>query len=831
MGIELFFSNQLEELADKYAAMVDLENRGRENIFQPSLAIVPNQNLKKWLQLTLSRKRPVFMNVEFQYLESGLWGLLADLDAHGERPQMLDSAFMRMLILRALQGLRQDDAPWSAPLRRYLLDADGERGPDYATRLWQLTERLTRLFGDYQFHRSGMIEAWVENRGRPKGMELCQKNLYLLLMALRDRYVQKCGRRVPSMGEYADAVLGAATAGPGARASRRFVHIFGLSQVSRFHLGLIFRLRDHYDLFIYTLNPCQEFWEDLRTPREKEWILRKNAREFQITPQEADSGELAREEENELLSLWGKPGRENIHLLCQLTDYDFNACFSLEQDRTSVLGELQRRILTLSSGERAGNRIAQDRSLQIYGCPGIYREVETVYNSILHNLETDEDLQMTDMAILVPDISRYKPVIDSVFNRSPRRLSYSLVDSRADKESLYGRAALGILDLAAGRFSRKEVFEFILNPCVMERWQVEWEDAGVWAVWVDRLNIFHSFDQEARSRRGYEKSPLYTWRQGLKRLALGRVMAPPEEGGGDLFRHFNGLVPFSDQESGDVELLEKFSVVVEKIHAAVRDLADLRAPGEEWRRRFTRICDDLIEIPSGLRGEAGVRESLMEALGELNVYDALKEKASDRAGQGLFDLDLFREFVSASLAAIPGGYGDYLTEGISVSALQPMRPIPFRIIYVLGMEEGTFPGHADRSSLDLRLKGRRIGDVSLPERNCYLFLETLLSARDRLYISYVARDLQKDRLIQPCSVINQLRGYVEREILQRGERFHITEVPLSGASERYLSPDALTRASDVLVNYSPADRIALLKEKGRLEEAIVNLPGSRGMER
>jgi exonuclease V gamma subunit len=44
-----------------------------------------------------------------------------------------------------------------------------------------------------------------------------------------------------------------------------------------------------------------------------------------------------------------------------------------------------------------------------------------------------------------------------------------------------------------------------------------------------------------------------------------------------------------------------------------------------------------------------------------------------------------------------------------------MRPIPLRIVYVLGLEEGRFPGRADCSTLDLRLRQRRIGDVSLPQ--------------------------------------------------------------------------------------------------------------------
>jgi hypothetical protein len=76
-----------------------------------------------------------------------------------------------------------------------------------------------------------------------------------------------------------------------------------------------------------------------------------------------------------------------------------------------------------------------------------------------------------------------------------------------------------------------------------------------------------------------------------------------------------------------------------------------------------------------------------------------------------------------------------------------------------------------------------------------------------LYISYVARDLQKDRLQQPCSVINQLKRYVELEVLSDGQPFRVLEVPLAGCSDRYLDPDAISTWSDVLVNDSLTDRV------------------------
>ena len=477
---------------------------------------------------------------------------------------------------------------------------------------------------------------------------------------------------------------------------------------------------------------------------------------------------------------------------------------------TGILQRIQNDILTLSSSERQAhrldqaNRLDQDRSLQIIACPSLYREVETVYNSILFNLEQDDTLQLTDIAILVPDISAYKPVFDSVFNRLPRQLAYNLVDSHAEIESIYGKAVLAILKLATGRFSRNEVFDLILNPCFMSRWKIGPDEVQAWVNWTNELNIFHTFDSESKAARGYPASGNFTWKQGLERLRLSRIMAAPKVTDPAGFRHYQDRVPFSDVKTGDVDLLEKFCMAIESLHHGVSRLNSSGSSGEQWQQRFFQTCDQLIEIPEDFKGEAVVRQALLKAFDNLELYDHLHEDASSPA----LDVDLINEFIRANLGSISGGHGNYLTGGVTISALQPMRPIPFRIVYVLGMEEGYFPGKADLSSLDLRLSRRRIGDISLPERNCYLFLEMLLCVRQKLYISYVARDLQKDRLQQPCSVINQLKRYVELEILSDGQPFRVSEVPLAGCSDRYLDPDAISAWSDVLVNDSLTDRVA-----------------------
>jgi exodeoxyribonuclease V gamma subunit len=63
-------------------------------------------------------------------------------------------------------------------------------------------------------------------------------------------------------------------------------------------------------------------------------------------------------------------------------------------------------------------------------------------------------------------------------------------------------------------------------------------------------------------------------------------------------------------------------------------------------------------------------------------------------------------------------------------------------------------------SFDLMAKQRRLGDRSSREDDRYLFLETLISARERLYISYVGQSIKDNSVAPPSVLVSELLDYV-----------------------------------------------------------------------
>ena len=811
MAVNLYFSNQLMLLAQRLQDNL-IRDDGDTPLLDAPVVIVPNMNLSKWIKLTLSRHSDVFMNVAFTYLESGLWEMIGALTSQKEAAtDMLDRENVKVLLFFILMAL-DDEKETVIPILRYLRRADGRARANVEIRCWQLAEALSRLFQEYEYHRSDMIQRWLDGRPTTDSMEACQQWLYNQVRTLASCIGPVIGRNLVTMTEYARRLFPASSDPHNAPGNQRLphVHFFGLSQISPFHIELLSRLEAGYEIHIYSLNPSREYWEDIQTPAEKKWIARKNVSRLKFSQAEWSEGDLFAAVDHELLSAWGKPGRENIRLLCQLTDYDFHAGFSPKLHEDTVLGAIQRGMLDLVQPTDPGQHDrGQDTSLQIVACPGLRREVETVYNSILYNLETDPELCMTDIAVMVSDMPRYKPVVDSVFGQKPACIAYNLVDASASMESVFAQGVLSFITLARGTFSRKEVFDFLSNPCVMQRWMITPETLSIWIEWADALGIFHGYENPHDGKQAIPEAGLFSWRQGLERLRLSRIMTPPANAAGDQRSHFNGTVPFADIAAGDQRLLEKFCTIIFALHSAVVRFKTGTKSATTWRDMFFQVIDQFLEINPGMRGEKSVFQSLGSAFDHFVRYDAIMQTASGP----MLSSEALWAFVQSHLDGITGGQGDYLTGGVTVSGLMPMRPIPFKIVYVMGLEEGRFPGRASDSLLDLRIRKRRIGDVNLAERNRYLFLEILISVNAKLYLSYVSRDLQKDRDLVPCSVVQQLQRHVEKKILG-GKPFNHQTIPLKGDSARYLAVDSVTDWSDVMVNANAIERISAYHRYG-----------------
>ena len=107
------------------------------------------------------------------------------------------------------------------------------------------------------------------------------------------------------------------------------------------------------------------------------------------------------------------------------------------------------------------------------------------------------------------------------------------------------------------------------------------------------------------------------------------------------------------------------------------------------------------------------------------------------------------------------GFG-FMAGGVTFCAMLPMRSIPFRVICCLGMNSDAFPKTHRPPDFDLIARHPRPGDRSRRNDDRYLFLETVLSARTHLHLSYVGQNQQDNSALPPSVLVSELLDIIEQ---------------------------------------------------------------------
>ncbi len=598
----------------------------------------------------------------------------------------------------------------------------------------QLASRIGRLFEEYTYSRGDMLAAWRRGArgagdlrkgrrlsGADAEIEAWQRRLWLAMFG-DGGLAQRRAPGSPPIVPLSEAVL---SLEPRAEALPRALHVFGFAHVARGFLELIERIARRADVVIYALSPCEGFWED------------------------PDAGDPP------LLHLWGRPGREQVRALNAIAAFDHDDRFVDPLDAggagsRTLLHRIQSDVLRREPARGSVDprlRLDEDGSLVVLEHASVRRELEAVASEIWRLATADETLRFDEIALLVPeaDAATYAAQVPAVFREAhdlPHRTSAAASVARGGNVI---EAVELLLSLPLGRFTRQELLRFLVHPAVLET--MDEVDPVRWASWCDALGVVHGADRSDHAETYIERD-VFNWDQGLRRLALGVFMSGDASGDGRPFEAGGeAYVPY-EVAGGELDDAAAFGLLVRSLVADARFVRDAELTMREWA---ALLCK-LVEVYVGTAGpveEEHLARCLrrLHALGDVDLGDA---RVRYRVAY-----ELARERI-ASLA------GGQTGEGVVVSTLAALRPVPFRVVFACGMGEGQFPSPDAEDPLDLRWARRREGDVTARERDKYAFLELLLGARDRLYLSHVSREPLTGEALAPSSVVHELLHVIER---------------------------------------------------------------------
>ena len=738
----LYQSNRLESLAALFAGIQRV--RPLESALAAEQIVVQSQGMRRYLSVYLARELGVAANLQFS-LPAGLtWQLMQKLIPDIPALSPFSPEVMRWRLLDLFRSERFQTTSEFENVRSILQSYLGSgESADY-----QLAGQLADIFDQYLVYRPQWIDAWQEGKLLGLGEdEVWQAQLW--------RYLDDGNQSAPHRVALWEKLLSSLDK---AHLPERFF-VFGISTMAPMYLQLLQKISEHCDVFVFALNPSGQYWGNVI---EAAQLLKGG--------DDADLSQTG----HPLLASLGKQGRDFFDFLTEI-GLEEQPVFEEVSDDT-LLHCLQNDIQNLRMpSEHSRADLLDDGSVRIVSAHSPLRELQILKDKLLRILHEHPDWQPHDIAVLTPNIEPYSPFIEAVFGQAQggaQALPYSVSDVKLSCRQPLLYALEQTLDLLESRFEVDKVLPLLESGLVLRRFGLTADDLPLLHDTIAELNVHWGLDGTMRGAA----DNLFTWQQALERIVLGWML--PDDGS-PLWQNVSAW-------HGDVNRLDVFGRFAAFIRTLSRLAAEWRKPAavEEWTER----CRDLVQ--SLFLPDADDQYALQQ-------FEQALAKWQEETALAGFSGTLPQHTVIRHIRRFLGSESQagFLRGGITFCSMVPMRSLPFKVICLLGLNDGDFPRNTKAAVFDLIAKHPQKGDRARRDDDRYLFLEALISAREMLYLSYIGRDIRNDAEFAPSSLISELldtiaamTGKSGRELSEKWVKHH----PLQAFSRRYFQKGALS---------------------------------------
>jgi len=762
----VYHSNQLDILKTLTTALI--EGRPLADPFSQEVILVQSPGMAQWLQMELAQTFGIAANIAFPLPATFIWDMFTKVLPGIPKESAFSKDAMTWKLMWLLpQKLGEEDF---ASLRHYLDDDEDKR------KIHQLAARVADLFDQYLVYRPEWLKAWESER-QIDGLDDAQRwqsSLWRALCAYTQELQQPEWHRANLYQNFISQLENAKATPPGLPSR---VFICGISALPPVYLQALQALGKHIDIHLMFTNPCKYYWGDIQNyaflarlqSRKRRHYLEK-LEEASLFREPAQAAQLFNEEgmqnlSNPLLASWGKLGRDHMFLLSQVDDIQEVHAF-VDVGDGSLLHAVQQDMLeledhaiigmtpeTLLSSDQKRVLNPNDRSLSLHVCHSPQREVEILYDNLLALMAENPTLTPRDIIVMVADIDSYAPYIQAVFGNAPaeRYLPFALSDRKASQAHPALQAFISLLDLPQSRFTAEQVLGLLEVPALASRFSIDEDGLRLLRQWVGESGIRWGLDDDNVRELALPATGQHTWHFGLTRMLLGYAM---DSQSGE----WQGVLPYDESTGLAAELAGHLAELLMQLSQWRITLSKPRSVSE-----WLPLCQELLTTFFSAEGETEVALALIEQQWQKVLSHGVAAQYPD-----LVPLSILRDELASKLDQERISQR-FLAGPINFCTLMPMRSIPFKVVCLLGMNDGVYPRTLPPLGFDLMAQKVERGDRSRRDDDRYLFLEALLSAQEHLYISYIGRSIQDNSERYPSVLVTELLEYISQSYCLDGD--------------------------------------------------------------
>ncbi|WJG07930.1 exodeoxyribonuclease V subunit gamma [Aliiglaciecola sp. LCG003] len=759
--LHLIQSNKMENLQAQLLEQLSrshYSDDGLADLLTSDTIIVQSPGMAQWLKINIAQTLGIAANLVFPLPSSFIWQQYQHY--FDDLPDT--SAFTKSNMAWKLMSLLPQllPCPEFKDIEDYLA---GDRG----LKFYQLCQKIADVFDQYQVYRPDWINDWQDGSSTVEATQLQRHHWQPLLWRELVNSTQALGESLYHRANLHHLLLNK-IAQTKDHQSLKPLYIFGISTLPQQQLEVFEALAQHREVFLFWCNPSQHYWGDIVD--EKMLSKRKLKQlEGKLTGVEfLDVG-------NPLLASWGKPGRDYLEMLL-LSDAQQHDAFDTSQPHNLVQW-LQYEVLQLSM-RNTGSRLSaaellsngsefpkipidsQDDSLQIHSCHSKVRELEVLHNYLLQQFSLDSQLSPADIVVMMPDVASYAPYIEGVFGSAVADLfiPFGISDRNAAQESSMLENFMDLLNLHQHRFGLSELLSYLEVPAVQQKFDISLEEYQDIRFWLNDAGFRWGWDGQDKTRWQLPAQQQNTFIFALQRLLAGYAMSgqhlyhyhhtPTEEG---------DIAPYHDIEGQRAIALGKlfeFVQLLEKIQHYCLTSDTLE----------NKVKQALVYIEQLYLVEDHEQVYLNQLRQALQSVTTHKQQFPEHVLHDVFVAEVQQNLNEK-------GVGQrFLAGAVNFCTLMPMRSIPFKHVCMLGMNDADYPRQTVPVGFDLMADmPKRRGDRSRRLDDRYLFLEAIISARSKLYISYLGMSAKDNSPRNPSILVSELVDYCQQVFCLQGQ--------------------------------------------------------------
>lgn len=471
------------------------------------------------------------------------------------------------------------------------------------------------------------------------------------------------------------------------------IHLFGFNYISPLYFHFFLQAAGQLHIDLYHVSPCQEFWSDL--------------------PYDHPS----------LLGSMGKLGRTMAKMI-EDSGMPVEESYLVFGGETQ-LKRVQRDLLRLQPSQA----VLDDSSIQVHQVSTRRDEINALYNYLLA-LAEKEGIIPSDVVVMAPNIALYAPYIQAIFGKL---LDYQIVGMPSQKGSPIVKGLFLLLDLEKKRWSVPAVLALFEHPCFQNKWNFTDEELALIRLWVRQTGIRWGVDGAHRAHL-LEKAggvcvkieETATWMEGLGYLI--EELAMPYE---------PTRIDFSQAET-----LGKVVQLITALYQETRALESDKTLSA-WTHYFKNLMQSFFLCHDSQDPFFAIMDDI--------------ESAQTHFGSACYSYPLIRTLLQKCTEEKNVTINSNQLQAVRFCSLLSMRTVPAKVICLVGINHDAFPRKETLQTLDLLGKHPLCGGYSgQGDVDRSVFLEAILSAREKLYISYLAQDPYDLSEYPPSSVVAHL---------------------------------------------------------------------------